>query len=135
MTYNLSHKSLPVEEFAFPFYLEASITEDDIGKTVALDTSAANTVKLTTAGSVVLGVLDSFENRTEESVRVGTVQMKGGFEVTWTGTGNAIPSVGHGLVGSATKGVPTGSTAAAAAGQPLVVKVNTVAKTAEIILR
>lgn len=126
---NLTLKNLHVEETAFAFYLESSITEDDIGKAVTIDTSAEMTMKLAGNDEVVLGFLDTFEDRGD--FKIGAVQQKGGFALPYTGT---APSLGHGIVGSATAGVVKTTGAAATAGQPRVFKVNTAKSEVEVTL-
>lgn len=126
---NLTLKNLHVEEFAFAFYLEASITEDDLGKAVTVDDSAEMTVKLAGDGDVILGRLDTFEDRGD--FKIGAIQLKGGTAFTYTGT---APSVGHGLVGDAVAGTVKTTAAAAAAGQPIVFKVDTAKTEVEVYL-
>lgn len=58
------------------FNLKAGITTSDIGKAVALDSSAANTVKLAGDGDVVIGRLESVENRLQAGILVGAVALK-----------------------------------------------------------
>lgn len=126
---NLTLKSLHVENFAFAFFLAASTTEDDIGKAVTIDDSAEMTMKLAEDGDVVMGRLDTFEDRGD--FKIGAVQLKGGFSFPYTGT---APSVGHGIVGDAVAGTVKGTTAAATAGQPIVFKVNTASTEVEVVL-
>jgi len=128
--YNISFKNIHVEEFSLSFYLEASIVADDIGKGVTIDDSAARTVKLAGAGDRVIGHLSTVEDRTVDGVLVGAVDLKGSFSMAYTGT---APTIGQGVVGSATAGVLETSGAAAAAGQPIVVYVDAVNETVEAL--
>lgn len=82
------------------FVLDDNITENDCGKAVMQDTSAANKVKLATAGAEILGRLETFENRVVEGVKVGAVKLIGGFELP-TAEAYAAPAVGDALVGAA----------------------------------
>jgi len=69
-----------IEDFLFPFNLKSGITTSDVGKAVALDTSAANTVKLAGDGDRIIGRLETVENRLSEGILVGTVSLKGGLK-------------------------------------------------------
>ena len=120
--YNVTFQNIHVEEFSLTWYLEASIDEDDIGKGVTIDATAARTVKLAGDGDRVIGHLSTVEDRTVEGVLVGAVDLKGAFKMAYTGT---APVVGYGVQGSATAGVLKTSGAAAAAGEPIVVYVDT----------
>lgn len=126
---NLTLKNLHVENFAFAFYLEASVTENDIGKAVTVDTSAEITMKLAGDGDVIMGFLDTFEDRGD--FKIGAVQLKGGFAFPYTGD---VPTIGQGIVGSATAGVVKTTGAPAAAGQPIIFRVNTSASEVEVVL-
>lgn len=127
---NLTLKNIHVEDFAFAFYLNSAITSADIGKAVTQDTSAAMTMKLAGDGDVILGMLDTFEDRGD--FKTGAVQLKGGFALPYTGT---APDIGDGVVGSAaTAGAVVGTAAAATAGQPRVFQVNTDAGEVEVTL-
>lgn len=61
--------------------LNSAIVIGDIGKAVSVDGTTANQVKLAADGDVILGVLASFEDRTVEGVKVGTIELCGGFEL------------------------------------------------------
>lgn len=128
--YNVSFRNIHVEEFSLTFYLANGITIDDIGKGVTIDTTAARTVKLAGDGDRVIGHLGTVENRTTTDVLVGAVDLKGSFGMAYTGT---APSIGEGLQGSATAGVLKTSGAAAAAGEPIVVYVDTTNETVEAL--
>lgn len=76
----VSLKGIFIEDFMFPFNLKAGITTSDVGKAVALDASAANTVKLAGDGDRIIGRLEVVENRVSEGILVGTVALKGSFQ-------------------------------------------------------
>lgn len=82
------------------FVLDDSITINDCGKAVMQDTSAANKVKLATAGAEILGRLETFEDRVVEGVKVGAVKLIGGMELP-TAEAYSAPAVGDALVGAA----------------------------------
>ncbi len=119
--FNVSFQNIHVEEFSFTFHL-SGIVADDIGKGVTIDTSAARTVKLAGDGDRVIGHLSTVEDRTVDGVVVGAVDLKGSYKMSYTG---AAPAIGDGVQGSATAGLLKTSGAAAAAGEPIVVFVNT----------
>lgn len=101
----VSLRGIEHEEFHYPFLLASGITASDAGKAVALDTTAANTVKLAGDGDQVLGKLVTVENRVTEGVLVGTVALKGGFKFTKSGTvlvGASVVGAGGGAVKTAT---------------------------------
>jgi len=128
--FNITFRNIHVEEFSFSFFLEASIVADDIGKAVTIDDSAARTVKLAGDDDRVVGHLSTVEDRTVEGVLVGAVDFKGGYSLPYTG---AAPAIGEGVVGSATAGSVKSSGAAAVAGQPIVLFVDTTAQTVEAL--
>ena len=72
----ISLRGIYFEDFQLPFYLKSGIVAADIGKAVALDSSAANTVKLAGADDRIIGRLEVVENRVVEGVLVGTVSVK-----------------------------------------------------------
>jgi hypothetical protein len=96
----VSLQGIEHDEFHYPFRLASGITSADVGKAVALDTAAANTVKLAGDGNSIVGKLVSVENRVSEGILVGTVALKGGFRFAKVGTIN----VGDTVVGSTTAG-------------------------------
>ena len=87
-----------------------------IVKVVSQDTTAANTAKLALDGERIIGTLDSYEDRVQEGIKVGTVGMKNSLSIPVTG---AI-AIGDSVVGSATPGV---AKKAAAANNTIVVEV------------
>lgn len=98
----------------------------DLGKAMSQDITADSTAKLCAAGDAIIGALFSYEDRTTEGIKVGTISRKGYFLFEYTG---ANPSRGHGVIGGATPGLVAGSTAAALPGQPFIVALDTTAKT------
>lgn len=98
----VSLRGITHEDFHYPFNCADTMTIADVGKPVALDATAARTVKLPADNDVLLGVLVSFEDRTVEGIKVGTVALKGGFKLTGV-TGHTIV-VGDTVIGSATAG-------------------------------
>ena len=96
----VSLRGIEHEEFHYPFNLAASVTADDVSKPVALDTTAANTVKVAGDNDTVIGKLVTYENRTIEGVKVGAVALKGGFKFGKSG----VIAIGDSVCGSATSG-------------------------------
>lgn len=97
---------IPQNNFRLTCFLATGIVAADVGKPVALDTSANNTVKLAGSGDVIIGNLKTVVTGTTEGINYGTVEFKGGF--TWNFTGTVV--VGDQVVGSATAGsVKTGA--------------------------
>lgn len=82
----VSLRGIEHEEFHYPFNLASAVTADDVGKPVAIDATAANTVKVAGDGDVIVGKLVTYENRAIEGVKVGAVALKGGFKFTKSGT-------------------------------------------------
>lgn len=99
------------EDSIYTFLLKAGIVEADVGKAVALDATAANTVKLAGDGDIVIGRLDVVEDRVTEGVLVGSVVTQGGmkFPVDNGILAGDIPDVGEYLSGSTTAGSVKGS--------------------------
>lgn len=93
----VSLRGIEHEEFHYPFNLASAVTADDVGKPVALDTTAANTVKVAGDGDVIVGKLTTYENRAIEGIKAGAVALKGGFKFTKSG----IIAVGDSVQGAA----------------------------------
>lgn len=102
----VSLRGIEHEEFHYPFNLASAVTADDVGKPVALDATAANTVKVAGDGDVIVGKLATYENRAIEGVKVGAVALKGGFKFSTSGTVAVGDSV-QGAVGGAVKKLTT----------------------------
>ena len=97
----VSLRGIEHEEFHYPFNLASAVTADDVGKPVAIDATAANTVKVAGDGDVIVGKLATYENRTIEGVKVGAVALKGGFKFAKSGTvavGASVQGAGGGAV-------------------------------------
>lgn len=86
------------EAWQYPFYISGSVTQDDVGKAVTLDTSAANTVKLAGDGDVILGRLEVYEDRVQEGIKVATVNLAGGMKLP-VKTGETV-NVGDSAIGA-----------------------------------
>lgn len=69
--FNVSMDRRPQNAWLFTMKLASGITAADIGKAVALDTSAANQVKLAGAGDRIFGRLEVYEES-----GLGTVALK-----------------------------------------------------------
>lgn len=105
----ISLRGMNHEKFHYPFYLASGITSADEGKAVAVDPSAANTVKLAGDGDIIVGKLVIVEDRSIEGLLVGTVALRGGFGFT-PATG-AVFSVGDTAVGAGNGEVKPAATA------------------------
>lgn len=133
----ISHAHYQVEDANIPFYLASAITAADVGKAVTQDTTAARTVKLAGDGDVVIGRLDTFEDRVSEGVKVGNIQLKGGMRFTYPSSGvtfaigDRIIGAGSGLVKPHT--VASNATGAVPMPFYMVTAINTTAKTVEVI--
>lgn len=90
------------EDFKFTYFVSGTVTAADAGKAVALDTAAANTVKLAGDNDVIFGRLEVYEDRAVLGVKVGTVSRKFKDIVPYTGV---APTIGQSVTGSATEGV------------------------------
>lgn len=92
------------------FNLPTTLTTLDVGKAVALDTTAANKVKLAGLDDVIIGRLETVEVRSASQV-VGAVSLEGVMRLP-IGTGQTI-TVGATVVGfgSATGTVKAAETA------------------------
>lgn len=89
-------------DFMFTYSISGAVTAADVGKAVALDTTAANTVKLAGDNDIIFGRLETYENRAVLGMVVGTVARKFKDIVPYTGT---APTIGQSVTGSATAGV------------------------------
>jgi hypothetical protein len=101
----ISLVGIPQNEFRLTVALAAGITSADVGKPVTQDLTANNTFKLAGADDVIIGNLKVVENRLVEGILVGTVEFKGGF--TWTKSGSI--ALGDGVVGAGSGAVKTGT--------------------------
>lgn len=64
------------EDSHLTFLLASGITKNDVGKAVALDTSAPNQVKLAGDGDTIVGRLVTVEPRVQEGITVGAVALR-----------------------------------------------------------
>ena len=115
-------------DFRVTFNVASGVTENDIGKAVVQDTSAAGTVKLGAAGDMILGRLFALEDRTAQGGGlVGTVELKGGMKLPYT-AGQTI-AIGDKVVCDANGLVKKGE------GEGLLVwEVDTAAKTVTVLI-
>ncbi len=109
------------EASQYPFLVASGITASDIGKAVALDT-AANTVKLAGDADTILGVLQTFEDRVAEGIRIGTVALRGTFTLAvnpnaTASTPDETPDVGDYLEGATSSASVKGFVQKAQSGQ------------------
>jgi hypothetical protein len=89
------------QAFAWAWNVSGAVTFANVGELVTQDITAANTVKLLGDGDAPIGYLATFEDRTIEGIKVGTVDHKGGFPIKYTGA----LAVGDSVVGSALAGL------------------------------
>lgn len=100
----VSLENYEFEDSHLTFNLASGITAADVGKAVALDTSAPNQVKLAVDNDIIFGMLYLVENRVQEGILVGTIAQR--FAKRLTLAAAQTPLVGSKLVGSATAGLP-----------------------------
>lgn len=74
---SVSMNGLFHEDAMYGVYISGTVTQADIGKALTIDTTAANTFKLAGDDAVIHGRLESFEDRTVEGVKVGTMAAAG----------------------------------------------------------
>ena len=96
--------AITFDDSMITFYVSGSPTSADVGKAVTLDTTAATTVKLTTAASNVVGVLEALEVRTQEGITVGTISRRFCKWLAWDPADIVNAAVGVTVVGGATAG-------------------------------
>jgi hypothetical protein len=77
----VSTEGIYFEEQMLPMNLHADIVAADVGKAVAIDTSANAMVKLAGDNDVVVGRLETWENRVQEGIKVGTVAFGGALRL------------------------------------------------------
>lgn len=81
----VSLRGIFFEDRLLAFNISGVVTTDDVGKGVALDTGAANTVKLAGVNDRIIGRLETVEARTVEGVTVGTVAVHFCDSMPWDG--------------------------------------------------
>jgi hypothetical protein len=129
---DIFHTQVALHNFDFPefqltFKLATAVVAADTGKAVSLDATAPNTVKLVADNEPIFGRLYTYEDRTIEGQKVGTVELKFARKLAILSgqtvvVGDRLIGAGNGLV----KAHPAPSTAALAASHaraPIVVAV------------
>jgi hypothetical protein len=96
------------EDFKFTYKISGTVTADDVGKAVALDTAAANTVKLAGDNDIIFGRLEAYEDRAVLGIKVGTISRK--FKDKLPAASGHTIAVGQSVTGSATAGVVKAAT-------------------------
>lgn len=82
------------------FILNSEIKAEHVGLVVTQDKNAANTVKLAGAGDPIVGVLQSYEDRTATSgIKTGAVKLVGGMELK-IASSYSSPAVGDKVIGA-----------------------------------
>lgn len=114
-----------------------AMTQADVGKVVALDTTAANTIKLASDGDIILGLLEQVEDRRSQAQGVlATVAFEFGARVSYTGTlaiGDLVVANGNGGVRKVIAGKSSGNdTIPAGVVLPRVFEIDSTANTAVI---
>lgn len=132
MSLSITHQGIRTESAAATFNLGTSLTEgyDEVGRLVSMSSTLDFTVEKNVDGAPILGMLESYEDRSQEGLKTGAVTWQICVKAPYSG---AAPVRGKGLVCDATDGVK-----AAPAGEGLnaiVTAVDTSAKTVEFILR
>lgn len=106
MSYNLNKpmsRSFRFEDFNLTYLISGTIVPaTDIGKAVSLDATAAGTVKLAANNDVIIGQLDTYEDRTQEKVKVAGVARKviGRFPIKAGLTAGEVVVLGSTVVGA-----------------------------------
>lgn len=103
----ISHFGFPVPAAAIPFNLHSSVVAADVGKPVSI--SGTRQVRVAADGARIVGRLKTFEDRVSEGVKVGTVEMQGGFK--WAVKAADALAVGDSCVGAANGEIKTTATA------------------------
>lgn len=102
------------EDSQYTLELASATAITDIDKAMSIDATAANTAKVAADGDAILGQLKSYEDRTVEGIKVGTLSCAGGhkFPVKSGLSGGDVVAVGKYLVGAGAgevKGTTTAS--------------------------
>jgi len=128
----IQHANIHLDEAAFPFNLNAGVLQAHTGKAMSLDTTTDVTAKLAVLDERIIGSLQTFENRVQEGIKVGTIAMQGGFQFSTVG----VVAIGNSVVG-AVSGTPAvgGFVKASAAvrSDNIVTAVDVVNKTCQVI--
>lgn len=91
-----------IETSIITFVCKSTMTIADVGKPVAIDTTANGQVKVAGDGDRIFGYLESFEDRVVEGDKVGAVAQRFGMSFKIK-SGDAL-AVGDTAVGSAVSG-------------------------------
>lgn len=86
------------EKSVHTFIISGTVTTNDVGKAVTLDTATANTVKLSGDGDAIFGRLMAVEDRAIEGVKVAAVCRR--FSATLPIKSGQTVAVGDTLVGA-----------------------------------
>lgn len=105
---NVTMNGFHQEAFSLTMNLSGTVTAADVGKAVALDTTAPNTAKLAGADDHIIGRLQSVENRTNEGTVVGAVEFKFSLRIPIQ-TGETV-NVGDTVVGGLSGAVKAATT-------------------------
>lgn len=89
------------EDSQFTWNISGAVTRANVGNVMAQDITVANTAKLAGDNDEIIGVLNSFEQRIQEGLTVGTIGMSDNAAVAYTGA----LAIGDSICGSATPGV------------------------------
>ena len=92
--------SFSFPDFTFTMNVSGTVTDADIGKAVAIDTTAANTVKLAGNNDHIFGRLETLEQNGLDGLKVGAISRK--FRAILPTA--ASVAVGDEVSGSATAG-------------------------------
>lgn len=101
----VSLNSIHHEDAQYTFKISGTVTRADEGRALALDPSAANTVKLAGDDDVILGRLGIYEDRVAEGVKVCTLSAEGAMTFPINPDASAsgpdeLPAVGDYICGA-----------------------------------
>ncbi len=128
-----THRGIRNEDLAATFYLNSTLPNKDcVGWPVAIDPSADFTVGVAGDGAEIHGVLQSWEDRSQEGgIKTGAVNPLISFKFEYDGV---APTRGGSVVGSAVAG-KVKAAGAGAGKNTVVVAVDTAAQTVEVLFR
>lgn len=75
----VSLNSIYHEDAQYSLQISGTVTEADVGKALAIDTSAPNTLKLADDNDVILGRLAAFEDRVAQGLKMCTLSAEGAY--------------------------------------------------------
>lgn len=94
----------PLDDTTFTYKLSGTVTQDNLGQALSLDTAAASTMKLAADGEAIHGRLFQVEDRTQQGAGVtGAVQRR--FKERLKAVAAHGLVVGDSVCGSATPGL------------------------------